>query len=124
MAYFERLPRLHSPLRPLVEEAVQGTTSWARKLEILHAMADILDAEMVAQGLISPHPRYQESPSSGYRLLEHAYAEIIQGLPAEIKGVVPQWEQVFLERFHALYVDTLPMETWDALLHLSPKESL
>jgi hypothetical protein len=118
MAYFEKLPRLASPLLPLVREAVQLSTSWERKLDLLHQMADILDETMVADGIIRPHPRFKVSPTSGYRLMEHAYAEIIQGLPEELQSVVPVWDQVYLERFHSGFVASLDLDTWDDMLQL------
>lgn len=120
MNYFERLPRLATPLFPLVSEAVRLSTGWERKLELLNAMADILDATMVADGIIKPHPKFTGSPTSGYRLLEHAYAELIQNAPEEIKGVVPVWEQIYLERFHSKYVDSLNLDDWDTILSLRP----
>ncbi len=120
MTYFERLPRLATPLFPLVTEAVRLSTGWERKLELLDAMADILDATMVADGIIKPHPKFRGSPTSGYRLLEHAYAELIQNAPEEIKGVVPVWEQIYLERFHSKYVDSLDLDVWDSILSLHP----
>jgi hypothetical protein len=120
MTYFARLPRLYTPLSPLVEEAVRLSTSWERKLELLDRMADILDETMVADGLIKPHPKFTGSPTSGYRLLEHAYAELIQTVPEEIKTVVPVWDQVYLEQFHSRYVDGLDLSAWDALLGLHP----
>ena len=98
MAFFRRLPRLADRLVPVVEEAVSLSTSWKRKYELLNQMADVLDQTMVDDGIIKPHPKYAESPTSGYRLLEHAYAEIIQDLPAEIKTVVPVWDQIYLEQ--------------------------
>ncbi|MCB0154319.1 MAG: DUF4037 domain-containing protein [Anaerolineae bacterium] len=118
LAYFEKLPRLHAPLQPLVAEAVQLRTPWERKLALLDQMADILDQAMVADGLIQPHPPFNHSPTSGYRILEHAYAEIIQGLPQEIKTVVPVWDQVYMEAFHSGYVDTLDLDQWDRVLNL------
>lgn len=118
LAFFERLPRLADPLLPIVDEAVSLSTSWERKLELLDQMADILDQTMVADGIIKPHPRFAPSPTSGYRLLEHAYAEIIQGLPAEIKTVVPVWDQIYLEQFHSGYVNSLELATWDEILNL------
>lgn len=120
MVYFARLPRLYAPLNPLVEEAVQLSTSWERKLELLDRMADILDATMVADGLIKPHPEFTGSPTSGYRLLEHAYAELIQASPPEIKTVLPVWDQIYLEQFHSRYVDGLDLDTWDSILGLHP----
>jgi hypothetical protein len=118
MAYLQRLPRLGAPLFPIVEEAVRLTTGWERKLALLNEMADILDAAMVADGLIRPHHRFTGSSTSGYRLLEHAYAELIQAAPEEIKDVVPLWDQIFLEQFHSRYVDSLDLEAWDAILGL------
>jgi hypothetical protein len=121
MAYFTQLPRLYTPLRPLVEEAVRLATPWERKLELLDRMADILDESMVADGLIRPHPKFTGSPTSGYRLLEHAYAELIQSVPEAIKTVVPVWDQIYLEQFHSRYVDGLDLKEWDALLGLHPE---
>ncbi|MEM7344862.1 MAG: DUF4037 domain-containing protein [Chloroflexota bacterium] len=118
MAYFEQLPRLADPLLPIVNEAVKLSTSWERKLVLLHEMSDILDQTLVADGIIKPHPKFIPSPTSGYRLMEHAYAEIIQGLPTEIKTVVPVWDQIYLERFHSGYVDTVDMDAWDSILQL------
>jgi hypothetical protein len=117
---FARLPRLYTPLAGIVDEAVQLSTSWDRKLELLDQMADMLDEAMVADGLIRPHPRFEGTPTSGYRILEHAYAELIQSVPDEIKTVVPQWDQVYLEQFHCRYVDGLPLDEWDAILGLHP----
>lgn len=119
MAYFERLPRLAEPLLPVVNEAVKLSTSWERKLELLDQMADVLDRTMVEDGIIKPHRPFTKSPTSGYRLLEHAYAEIIQGLPEEIKTVVPLWDQIYLEQFHSGYVNSLDLNTWDDLLNLT-----
>ena len=63
-----------------------------------------------------------KSPTSGYRLLEHAYAELIRGLPDPLKGVVPVWDQVHLESFHARYVDGPDPDHWNALLGLTPRD--
>jgi len=118
MRFIARLPRLSDPLLPLVEEAVRLATPWERKLALLDTMAGVLDATLVTDGLIKPHPPFAGSPTSGYRLLEHAYAEIIQGLPEEIKGVVPLWDQIYLEQFHSRYVDSLDLSAWDTILGL------
>jgi len=123
MAYFVRLPRLADPLIPLVDEAVKLATTWERKLELLHRMADIMDQTMVADGIIQPHRHYAVSPTSGYRLMEHAYAEIIQSLPPEIKTVVPVWDQIYLETFHSGFVDSLDLATWDEMLQLKSQDS-
>ena len=120
MAYFEQLPRLAEPLLPIVQKAVKLSTSWERKLELLHRMTDILDQTMVADSVIKPHPKFAVSATSGYRLMEHAYAEIIQGLPSEIKTVVPVWDQIYMERFHSGFVDGLELDRWDEVLQLKP----
>jgi hypothetical protein len=115
---FHRLPRMGKRLAAIVEEAPQLTTSWERKLDLLHAMSNIIDATMVEDGLIAPHPKFKISPTSGYRLLESAYAELIKKCPDEIKGVVPQWEQVHWESFHSTFVDGVTMNDWRRALVL------
>jgi hypothetical protein len=122
VAFFERLPRMAARLKPAVDEAVHHGTSWERKLTLLDEISDVLDQTMVEDGTIQPHPKYKGSASSGYRLLERAYAEIIRGLPDEIKSVVPLWDQVYLEQWHSEYVDGLDAETWSSLLNLTPEE--
>lgn len=119
MSYFARLPRLYQALGPIVDEAVKLTTPWERKLDLLHQMSDVLDQTMVADGILQPHAPFHPHPTSGYRILEHAYAEIIQGLPPEIKTVVPVWDQVYMERFHSGFVDGLELTTWDRMLQLA-----
>lgn len=119
--FFKKLPRLSKPLAPLVEEAISLKTSWQRKLELLDKFSDILDQTMINDGIIQPHPPYQKSSTSGYRLTEHAYAEIIQSLPHEVKTVVPVFDQIYLETFHCGYVNTLTLKDWDNLLNLQPK---
>lgn len=121
LAAFAGLPRLADPLGPVVAEAVRLSTSWERKLELLDRMSEVLDGALVADGLIRPHPPFIGSPTSGYRLLEHAYGELIQGLPAELQTVVPIWDQIPLEEFHSGYVAGLDLAHWDALLCLSPR---
>jgi hypothetical protein len=119
-AFFQRLPRLYAPLAPWVDEALRLATPWPRKLELLHHMADVLDHFLVADGIIRPHPAFAEHPSSGYRLLEHAYAEILHQLPETLRGVVPVWEQVHWEANHSRYVAGLELPVWDELLNLRP----
>lgn len=123
VAYFERLPRMAERLKPPVDEAVHFNTPWERKLELLDQISDVLDQTMVEDGILKPHPKYKGSSSSGYRLIERAYAEIIKGLPDEIKTVVPLWEQVYLEQWHSEYVNSLDIETWTGLLNLTPTDN-
>ena len=115
---FHRLPRMGARLAAIVDEAPRLETSWARKLELLHQMSDILDQTMVEDGLIAAHPRYKVSDTSGYRLLEAAYAELIQKCPAEIQTLIPQWEQVHWESFHAGFVAGVDLADWRHMLVL------
>jgi hypothetical protein len=121
-AMFHRLPRMGARLAAIVEEAPKLSTPWERKLELLHQMSDVLDQAMVEDGLIAPHPRYKVSPTSGYRLLESAYAELIRKCPAEIRGIVPQWEQVHWEGFHSEFVAGVGLEDWRRMLLLEECE--
>lgn len=123
MAHFARLPRMYDRLGGLVEEAIPLSTGWERKLTILDEISDILDRTFIEDGIIPPHPSFQRSPTSGYRLLEHAYAAIIQQLPTDLKAVVPVWDQVYMERFHSGYVDGVPLDQWDRILNLKPVNS-
>ncbi|NJM40255.1 MAG: DUF4037 domain-containing protein [Anaerolineae bacterium] len=118
--YFAQLPRMARRMKHLVDEAVQLETGWQRKLDLLDQLSDVLDAAMVEDGLLNPHPKFHGSVSSGYRLMEYAYAELIQKSPPEIKTVVPVWDQVYMERFHSGYVDGLDMTIWRNLLNLRP----
>ncbi|MBE81590.1 MAG: hypothetical protein CME21_03415 [Gemmatimonadetes bacterium] len=122
-AFFRRLSTLADRMVPLIDEAVDIGTGWDRKLEILEQLSDILDERMVEIGVISPHPRFTGNETSGYRLLEHAYADIVKQLPDDVRNVVPQWDQVYLEEFHTTYVEELPIEDWDHLLNLTPVDS-
>jgi hypothetical protein len=115
---FHRLPRMGPRLAHIVEKAPQLSTPWEEKLDLLHQMSDIIDAAMVEDGLIAPHPRYKVSPTSGYRLLESAYAELIRKCPAEIKLLIPQWEQVHWESFHSGFVDGVDLADWRRMLVL------
>ncbi len=117
-ARFTELPRLAAPMQPLVDEAVKLSTPWERKLELLNEISDVLDAFMVADGVIQPHEPFSTSPTSGYRVLEHAYAEIIHGLPDELKPIVPIWDQIHFESFHSQFVDRIDLETWDRMILL------
>lgn len=119
---FHRLPRMGPRLAALVDEAPRLETPWARKLELLHQMSDVLDQAMVEDGLIAPHPRYKVSPTSGYRLLESAYAELIQKCPAEIQGTIPEWEQVHWEAFHSAFVAGVSLGDWRRMLVLEEDE--
>lgn len=117
---FKRLPRMYDRLGPIVDEAVSLSASWERKLELLDQMSDVLDTAMVEDGIIEPHPKFVGSESSGYRLMEHAYKEILGKLPADIKTIIPQWEQIYLEKFVVSYVDSIDTDAWHGALNLTP----
>jgi hypothetical protein len=121
-AFFRRLPRMAGLLGPVVDEAVKISTPWERKLELLDQMSDILDETMQKDGIILPHPKFVGSESSGYRLMEHAYKEILARIPAETKSIIPQWEQIYLEKFVVGYVDGLDTDHWLELINLSPAD--
>lgn len=121
-AFFQKLPRMSKLLEPLVSEAVKLDTPWKRKLQILDEMSDVFDAVMVQDGIIPPHPKFQGSESSGYRLMEHAYAEILKQLPRDLALAVPIWDQIYFEGWHSGYVAELDMQVWDGLLNLSAEE--
>ena len=120
--YFTRLPRMYARLGPNVREAVKLTTPWERKLELLDQLSDIFDQTMVEDEIIPAHAKFKGSATSGYRLLEHAYAEILKALPRELAALVPIWDQIYFERRHSDYVVGLDMKTWDELLNLTPSD--
>ena len=78
---------------------------------------------MVELKIVPPHPTFLGSVTSGYRLLEHNYAAIMQSLPTEIVPLVPLWDQVYLESFHSQYVSQLPLKDWDRILNLTVNQS-
>jgi hypothetical protein len=53
-------------------------------------------------------------------LLEHAYAEIIKKLSADLVPIIPEWEQVHWESFHSQFVADVDMVGWDEALQLKP----
>ena len=81
-------------------------------------MADIIDQTLVEDKIIKPHRKFRKSNSSGYRLLEHAYKEILNELPDELLKT-PNWDQIYLEEFVANYVkNDIDSENWITLLSL------
>ena len=119
LTFFKRLPRMAGRMGTLVDEAVKLSTPWERKLTLLEHISDVLDATMVEDGLLAPHPKLHGSPTSGYRIMERAYAELIKKSPPELKTMVPVWDQIYMERFHSGYVDGIDTATWESLLNLS-----
>ena len=99
-------------------ETTQSDTPWTRRIELFEDMHDLLDADMVAQGLIKPHPKFKKSSTQGYRLLESAYADLCRQLPQELLQHIPQWDQIYLEKFHSGFVSGLDKEEWHHALNL------
>ncbi len=122
MPFFLRLPHLADRMEPLIDQAVKADTPWTDRVDLLAQIADLLDERMVELEIIPPHPRFEGSPTSSYRLLEHAYGAILQRLPAEIIRHVPCWDQIPLEEFHTGYVASIPIEQWDSILNLTPRD--
>lgn len=120
--FFRELPELAPQMDGLIQEAASDC-SWERRIEIFERISDLLDARMVELGIVPSHPRFRGSETSGYRLLEHNYAAILQSLSPEIRPIVPLWDQVYLESFHSGYVAGVPLEKWDGLLTLRPIET-
>ena len=118
---FRELP-IAERMDPLVVEAVSADTFWERRVELLGGLADILDEKMVELGVIPPHPKFAGSGTSSYRLLEHAYGAILKRLPEDVRNHVPCWDQIPLEEFHTGYVESIPIEDWDTILHLTPRQ--
>lgn len=118
--FFQELP-IAERMDPLIVEAVKTETSWQRRVELLAGLADVLDEKMVDLGVIPPHPAFAGSETSSYRLLEHAYGAILHRLPEDVRHHVPCWDQIPLEEFHTGYVQSIPIEDWDRILHLTPK---
>lgn len=120
--FFQKLPRLAGKLDPLVSEATRPETPWPRRIALVESMHDILDADMVDNGLIKPHPKFGKSETSGYRLLEHAYAELCRELPKDLLQHIPQWDQIYLEKFHSGFVSDLDEAQWHGVLNLKPQD--
>ena len=120
--FFTQLPRMYGRMGHLVEEAVELSTGWERKMDLLDHISDVLDQTMVEDGIIDPHPRYVGSDTSGYRLMEVAYQQILKKLPDAARVVVPLWDQVHLERFVTDYVSGVSEEVWINSLNLKPAD--
>ena len=69
---------MYDRLGELVGEALTPSISWQCKLGLLDRMIEAS----------SPHPPLTGSPTSGYRLTEHAYKALLK-VPREIRRVMP-----------------------------------
>jgi hypothetical protein len=119
---FRQLPELAPEMLPLVDELTENGTPWLRRVALFEAMHDLLDAKMVALGLVRRHAKLKRSATSGYRLLEWCYYDLLKGLPPESYPLVPLTEQRFMEQWVVEYVAGLCDEEWLHLLCLEPEE--
>ncbi len=108
-------------MTPLIEESTRDDTSWERRIHLLEQLHTLLDDEMVRLGLVSPHPKFKPHESSGYRLLERGYRELLRAVPKELADHTPRCDQIFLEQFVTGYVAGLDEDPWLKLLNLEPE---
>jgi|GEM_PF-178766 len=116
---FKKLPRLASDIDPLITEMTINETTWERRITLFEDIHDILDRDMVAQGLISEHAQYDKSPTSSYRILDAAYGDLCRQLPNDILKHIPLWDQIYLEQFHSGFVSDLDPKGWTDCLNLT-----
>ena len=116
---FCKLPKVAPEMRPLIEIAIEQTASWPQRIALFEQAHDLIDQELVKQGIIEPHPGFVRSETSGYRLLEHAYGELCRELPADLLAHVPLRDQKYFETFHVGVVQNMSMEEWNDCLNLS-----
>ena len=119
---FRRLPRLAPEMGPLIDEACQSGESWDRRVQLCERMHEIVDEHMVKEGLVPSHQRFKRSATSGYRLLEWAYREILTALPSEILTRVPIQQQKYMDIFVAGFTAGQTREAWEGMLRLEPEE--
>lgn len=120
---FCKLPKVAPEMLPLIEEAIEPRTSWPDRIALFEQAHDLVDQNLVEQGIIQPHPPFARSETSGYRLLEHAYGELCRELPTNLLAHVPLCEQKYFESFHVGFVADLSSEEWDDCLNLSRSDT-
>jgi len=117
---FRKLPHLAKELDPWIQEATSNKADWPRKVHLLEQMHDRIDRHMVESGIVPPHPVFQRSETSGYRVLEYNYREILTKVPPEILNHTPLWDQKFFEGFVSGLVVNYSQEAWISMLNLKP----
>ena len=115
---FKRLANLAAEMTPLIDEATDDGTTWERRFEILEKLHIILDGRMVELGLVRPHPLFKSHDTSGYRLLEWCYRDLLNSIPSELWVHTPIWDQKYFESFTTGYVAPLGDVEWQEMLHL------
>lgn len=116
---FLKLPRLVKEVDPLVQRIV-NINDWQEKIGAFDRMSDVFYGEMGRQGLIKAGKKYSGSATSGYRLIELCYTEILRGLPNEVAHTYPEDEQKYFELMSVEFVRTVVWEEWEHALNLSP----
>jgi len=120
---FCKLPKIAPEMRPLIEEAVEPATTWPQRIALFEKAHDLIDQNLVEQGIIKPHPDFSRSETSGYRLLEYAYGELCRELPADLLAQVPLCDQKYFESFHVGFVAKLSADDWNDCLNLSRSDA-
>lgn len=115
---FRRLNYLAPEMIPLVEEAATDSTPWQRRFEILETLHSMIDQYMVELGLVRPHPKFIPHETSGYRLLEWCYRDLLNSIPRELFSHTPVWDQKYFEAFTTGYVADLTDEEWQKMINL------
>ena len=104
---FRRLDHPAPAMVPLIDEATADGATWERRFEIMQTLHEFLDRRMVELGLVRPHPRFKPHATSGYRLLEWCYRDLLHAIPRELFTHVPVWDQKYFEAFTTGYVADL-----------------
>lgn len=115
---FRRLDHPAPAMVPLIDEATADGATWERRFEIMQTLHEFLDRRMVELGLVRPHPRFKPHATSGYRLLEWCYRDLLHAIPRELFTHVPVWDQKYFEAFTTGYVADLTDDVWQDMLHL------
>lgn len=119
---FCELPRLAPAVAPLIIKACDLNRSWEEKIGIVEDIHDLIDQEMVDIGLISAHPKYKKSETSGYRLLEIAYHDLLRQVDPTVYRQCPQTEQVYFEGWVTGFVASQSTSAWEEMLVLEPED--
>ncbi len=106
----------------MILKACDAGRGWQERIAIVEDIHDLIDREMVAMGLIPAHPKYKRSDTSGYRLLEVAYRELLRQLDPELIARCPQVEQVYLEGWVTGFVAAQTGPDWQGMLVLKEEE--
>ncbi len=119
VAFVPKLGAMRGPVEDVLDATLREGVGTVAQLALLEDFATRIDAALVEQGVVAPHPRWNRSDTSGWRLLEHAYARILSNMTETESEIVPAVEQIPLESFHARYVRGVSEREWLELLGLA-----